>query len=130
MDDDADMRVGVADCLGEAGHLVVEAANGAAALEALAFLPTPPCLVLLDLSMPVMDGRTFLRQLRDHPRLQHVPVCIFTAETDLDRVHGAQRVIRKPIGPQRLIECVAAYCDRDISRHRRFHSVVPFRPGQ
>jgi two-component system KDP operon response regulator KdpE len=76
------------------------APNGAKALEALAeFLPD---LVLLDLQMPVMDGRTFYRQFRD--RGHAVPVILLSAysvEAAQEEL-GADGAITKPFDPIRV----------------------------
>lgn len=58
--------------------------------EALAIMETfPPDLVLLDLMMPVMNGMTFLKQIRSTPRFQFLPVVIVTAK-ELTRVEAEQ----------------------------------------
>ena len=59
-----------------------------------------PDLILLDLNMPVMDGNTFLRAVRDHAGLSFLPICVFTTSTDEDIIRrtyddGANAVISK-----------------------------------
>ena len=75
VDDDLDIRDLLRIALGDEGYRVITAANGR---EALALVEEePPDLVLLDLTMPVMNGRQFLQQLRG--RGCQVPVICMTA---------------------------------------------------
>lgn len=58
-----------------------------------------PRLVLLDLTMPVMDGFTFLREMRGRPGCAEIPVVVLSARDvsgeDRRRLAGAERVLRK-----------------------------------
>jgi CheY-like chemotaxis protein len=66
--------------LRSAGYGVRVASNGLSALEAMA--AWHPDLILLDMSMPDMDGLTFLGHLRAADTLKSIPVIVFTASTD------------------------------------------------
>jgi CheY-like chemotaxis protein len=85
VEDDPDMREIERAMLGCAGHDVMLAANGREGLEMLA--QQEPCVILLDLMMPVMDGFDTLQHLREDPRTAAVPVVVLTAKdlTDEDR---------------------------------------------
>ncbi|HSB53802.1 MAG TPA: response regulator [Gemmatimonadales bacterium] len=61
-----------------------EAGNGQVAWEMLG--TTEPALILCDLLMPVMDGVTLIRKLREHPVLKSVPVIVTSASKDRDMV--------------------------------------------
>jgi CheY-like chemotaxis protein len=61
-----------------------EAENGQVAWEKLGGVT--PDLILCDLLMPVMDGMTFIRKLREHSTLQRIPVIVTSASKDLDLV--------------------------------------------
>ena len=83
------------------GYDVRVAGNGEEALDRLDDETTPePSLILLDLSMPVMDGRTFLDVLESRGD-RHIPVMVLSAEVDaavareLKSRYGV-RVLRKP----------------------------------
>ncbi len=77
VDDDADLRARLRTLLERGGLQVVEAADGQ---EALAEVDRRvPGLVLLDLTMPVMDGFAFLKALRARPHGRDVPVVVLTA---------------------------------------------------
>jgi two-component system chemotaxis response regulator CheY len=85
--------------LEELGFEVAEAGDGA---EGLAWCRTAmPDLILLDWTMPVMDGLEFLRRLRQEPSGTEPRVVFCSAENDLDRVRealdaGADEYIMKP----------------------------------
>ncbi|MFP5381646.1 MAG: response regulator [Gammaproteobacteria bacterium] len=84
--------------------------------EALAYLNDPandrPCLILLDLNMPVMGGIEFLRVVRDmnaDPQIKRIPVVVLTtSEEQQDKVEsfnmGVAGYIRKPVDYQRFVE--------------------------
>ncbi len=77
VDDDADLRARLRTLLEGGGFQVVEAADGQAALAEVD--RRVPGLVLLDLTMPVMDGFSFLKALRARPHGRDVPVVVLTA---------------------------------------------------
>ena len=97
VDDDADMRQRLRKVLERNGWGVVEAANGKEALDRVR--ESAPQLIMLDLTMPVMDGFTFLRTLRDDPAHREIPVVVLSARdlspVDWGRLQGADRVLTK-----------------------------------
>ena len=107
VDDDADFRAGLRTALEMKGYQVDEAANGAEALLKLA--EKPPLLVLLDLQMPVMNGRELLQKLRATPETKEIPVVIisgFGFEWEAELM-GAQGYIGKPFEPRDLEKTIA-----------------------
>jgi DNA-binding response OmpR family regulator len=87
VDDDPAIRRSVAAGLELEGFSVVPASGGRAALEAAERVR--PAVILLDLSMPDLDGLEVLRRLRDGGDL--VPVCVLSARDEIDdRVAGLQ----------------------------------------
>lgn len=87
------------------GFGAATAPHGAAALEYLRDHP-PPRLIILDLVMPVMDGRAFLACKRRNPDLAGIPVLVATARTgtiDLDEFPDVVCVAFKPVDPEKLI---------------------------
>ncbi len=97
VDDDPDARARLRTVLQRDGWTVSEAGDGREALEAVT--RAPPQLILLDLTMPVMDGFAFLHELRGRPGCADIPVVVLTAR-DLDaeerrRLDGADRVLSK-----------------------------------
>jgi DNA-binding response OmpR family regulator len=112
IDDDADVRGLVAELLGRAGLSVEQAEDGRSGLRALH--KTPPDLVVLDVSMPDLDGWQTLERIRD---LSEVPILMLTARGDeLDRVRGLQAgaddYVIKPFGRQELLARVQALLRR------------------
>ncbi|HXU83008.1 MAG TPA: response regulator [Polyangia bacterium] len=110
VDDDADIREVLTEVLIESGHDVKTASNG---LEALGILRNGwlPCMVLLDLMMPVMDGYGFLAERKHDPALCSVPIMVITAgrQVDLDRLEGAT-LVGKPIRLPALMSLIEKTC--------------------
>ncbi len=79
VDDSEDVRAVVRATVEKAGLKTVEAENGQVALDWLKNNPAP-ALVLLDLMMPVMDGFTFLEQVKHVPEVAQVPIVVLTAK--------------------------------------------------
>lgn len=88
-DDDVDaMTVRRALRMIEVGNPLVMVDQGEAALS---YLATPgaalPCIILLDLNMPIMNGLEFLRQIKQHPDWRRIPVVVLTTSDELnDRI--------------------------------------------
>ncbi len=97
VDDDPDTRQRMCVMLRKGGWTVVEAGNGQEALERIAH--ATPRLILLDLTMPVMDGFAFLRALRERPGCADIPVVVLTArdltKEERQRLRGASQVLNK-----------------------------------
>lgn len=109
VDDDADIRDGLSEFLSDEGFEVATASNGRAAMEWLHVHRPESCVILLDLMMPVMDGRTFLRAKQSEPGLSTLPVVIITAgRTDLDETPDIRGCISKPLDLPRLVDALAA----------------------
>jgi two-component system response regulator MprA len=96
VEDDADVREGLAEAMADSGAEVVVAADGVDALARLRSGPAPS-VILLDLRLPRLGGEDFLRQMRADPRFEHVPVITMTAGAG--KAEGSEIVARlhKPI---------------------------------
>lgn len=120
VDDNAVNRNLVATVLSFAGHQVVEAADGAVALELMRV--DRPDLVITDVLMPVMDGYRLVRDIRADPKLTGLPIVFYTANY-LEReirpfaaATGVRHILVKPVNPAHLIEIVGrALADEPIS---------------
>jgi DNA-binding response OmpR family regulator len=115
IDDDPDIRALVVELLGRAGLKTEEAGDGRSGLRALH--QSPPDLVVLDVSMPEMDGWQTLERIRD---LSDVPVLMLTARgAELERVRGLQAgaddYLVKPFGRQELVARIQALLRRSRS---------------
>ena len=95
------------------GFAVCAAEDGVAALECLA--DNRPCLILLDVNMPRMDGITFGQQLRRHsdPDLARTPIILLTAvmnpQAAADAVEAVD-VIVKPVSFDKVVMAVERHC--------------------
>ena len=110
VDDSAAMRQMVGITLAGAGHEVHQAADGREAL-AIAELQKFD-LVITDVNMPVMDGLTLVRHLRNLPSYRGVPLLVLTTEATTERKLegksvGATGWLVKPFNPDRLLATVA-----------------------
>jgi CheY-like chemotaxis protein len=109
-EDDLDLRREMAEILMDEGYDVLQADNGAAALDVLD-RGARLCVVLLDLMMPVMDGFEFLAELES--RSAAVPVVILSGDakaTGLTAERNVKRVLRKPVSLDTFLDAVRAYC--------------------
>ncbi len=80
VEDDHDIRESAAGLLAASGHRVVEAENGRDALDWLAsHTDEPPCMAIVDMMMPVMDGWELIATLRRDPRWSQLYVIVFSA---------------------------------------------------
>jgi two-component system chemotaxis response regulator CheY len=110
VEDDEAIRDSVVDILEVEGYSVASAGNGREALDVLA-QSQRPCVVLLDLMMPEMDGWEFVASLRSDSCLSTIPVVVTTA-TSAAPPGGVALVLRKPIRVDALLDAVAAHCAR------------------
>jgi DNA-binding response OmpR family regulator len=111
-DDDADLRELIAFTLGQAGYLVLKAADGPAAVQL--FEQESPDLVLLDINMPGLNGFQVCEAIR---RRSQVPVMMLTVrgeEEDLVRALGlgADDYLNKPFSPRTLLARLKALLRR------------------
>jgi CheY-like chemotaxis protein len=113
VEDNEDIRDAVAESLEDAGYDVWVAADGAIAIDALRNSNDLPCVILLDLMMPVMDGAQFLQEMRRDPRLSALPVVVVTADGNAitkAAALGTHDALRKPVDLDDLLFTVSKYC--------------------
>jgi CheY-like chemotaxis protein len=108
VEDEDDLRESMRDLLEENGYAVIAACDGQEALEALARVENP-CVVLLDLLMPRMDGWDFFEKVRARPEFARVPV-IVQSSAPSRAPEGVTRVLKKPVQPEELLSIVREYC--------------------
>ena len=110
VEDDSEFRNMLRELLEEEQYRVVAVANGAEALEKLRG-ETLPNVILLDVSMPVMDGFDFLRYRNEDPQLATVPVVLVTNAKPHERpTIGVNDVVRKPIDIDEILFAIKRYC--------------------
>jgi CheY-like chemotaxis protein len=114
IEDDYDTREALGDVLRLSGYEVVAAENGRKALDLLHAVPAlRPCVILLDIMMPVMDGRQFRALQRDDPELGTIPVVVMTAHVDHEEARrslAADAFLKKPVHIDALLDTVAQFC--------------------
>ncbi|MCM0083186.1 response regulator [Geomonas sp. Red32] len=109
VDDSPGMRTTISFTLEEAGYRVVEAKDGA---EGLARIKQEQVdLVITDLNMPVLDGLSLIRAIRDNPDHRFTPIIMLTTESQDDRkqegrLAGASGWMVKPFRPEQLLAVV------------------------
>ncbi len=110
MEDNSDIRGLVSYLLREKGYAVIPAANGRAALQRLR-RGSRPCVILLDLRMPLMTGWEFLRILQGRRRWASIPVIVMTGEPVRGQdLAGMPERLEKPIEPAALLQAVRKHC--------------------
>jgi two-component system response regulator CpxR len=112
VEDDADSRDILRDFLQAHGYPVLTAKHGREALDYLRGFAAP-CLILLDLRMPVMDGWTFRRELLADPLLATISVVAVSAEHPVERARWElpfAGYFEKPVDFAALLRTVQQYC--------------------
>jgi CheY-like chemotaxis protein len=112
VDDDDDIRESIAELLEVHGIHAITATNGSTALATLATADPQPCLILLDLMMPVMDGRSFRAEQLEHPEWSEIPVVLMSAYRDVAEQAKTLSLdhLAKPLGAKALIATARRYC--------------------
>jgi CheY-like chemotaxis protein len=113
VDDDPDIRESLETVLGVHGHPVLAAADGVEAIGVLRRERSQPCVILLDLMMPGMNGFEFRAELEADPALAEIPVVIITGAGVLaDEKAGTlnAEVLRKPFDLKALLKTVKRFC--------------------
>lgn len=112
VDDSLTARLMIRRCLEIAGYDSTrfrEASNGFEALDLLR--KETADLILTDLNMPEMDGKTFLRYVKASPRLNSIPVIVISSITNGTEeealcARGVSAVIRKPMSPMMIMDAI------------------------
>ena len=114
IEDDSAIREMLVQTLADEGFAVVSAADG---MEALSYLQTAaelPCVILLDLMMPRMNGWQFREIQRNHPAISSIPVVVLSARPDLRARQaeiGVEAYLTKPVNFDLLMQIIRRYCD-------------------
>ena len=118
VDDDIGQRLDCRELLEEAGFSVAEAGDGRKALRRLADESEPvPALILVDLSMPFMDGWDFIATLQSQKRLRGIPVVLISAyEADEQLQSSVAAYLKKPVDTEQLMATVSALVERSQQR--------------
>jgi len=115
VEDDADTREAFIALAEMVGLGAVGAPNGAEALDRLQH-GLRPCLIVLDIAMPHMDGFAFRRAQLADEELACIPVAVMSGggwamERDARNL-GLSKFLRKPVEPEELLRLFTSHCDR------------------
>jgi CheY-like chemotaxis protein len=112
VEDDSDVRDALVQALTDHDYDVVTAQDGREALDKLDAAGGLPCLILLDLMMPVMDGRGFRQEQLRRKELSGIPVVVVSAHRDLLVVPelGVSDYLPKPVKLAALLAVAKRYC--------------------
>ena len=112
IEDEPDLRETLKELLEMLGFTVQTAANGREGLNKLASAGDP-CLIMLDLMMPVMDGWQFLETLKNHPLHGQIPLIAVSAAVDVVEIQAqcGCRSLSKPVDIDMLIDLAHEHCE-------------------
>lgn len=116
VDDEPGVCDTIKEALEEEGYAVEIAQDGRAGLALLRGLSELPCLLLLDIIMPVLDGNAVYREIKADPAL--APISVVVATSDPSRAPLGVPVLAKPLSLGRLLDTVRAYCGDAITPGR------------
>ena len=112
IDDEADMRIALAELLEDEGYTVGQAMDGKKGLQFLQDNPKPK-LILLDYMMPEMGGAEFCEKMRANPQWASIPVAIVSAATlskEKMSIMSVIAFIEKPIQIEKFLAVVEKFC--------------------
>jgi CheY-like chemotaxis protein len=106
VEDEVAIRDTLTELVGKDGREILTAGDGQEALERLTEGPRP-CLILLDLMMPRMDGWEFLQRKSADPLIADIPTVVMSGS---GRPAAAMHQLAKPVDVGRLLALVEQYC--------------------
>lgn len=109
IEDDASIRETFKFVLEFEGYKVLTAQNGKEGLELLSRIPKP-CLIFLDLMMPIMNGLEFLKRIEKDENLATIPVVIVSAFTERAKDVHVKEIISKPVDLAKILNLAKEFC--------------------
>lgn len=122
IDDEQPLRDEVSDWLQFEGHEVLTAENGRIGLEMI--IRDQPELIICDIAMPEMDGRTVLLEVRSNPAVNHIPFIFLTASATYESIRrgmdlGADDYLTKPFRHVDLLKAIESRLLKQEEQHAR-----------
>ncbi len=121
VDDEEDIRETLRDVVEMAGYSAVVAANGAEGLKLLE--ENHPCLLIVDLQMPVMTGGEMIQAIRRHRAFDDLQIVVSTSLPD--RAPAGVPVLPKPVHLKALWDWIEKTCHHDGETGSDFHGTMP-----
>jgi CheY-like chemotaxis protein len=107
VDDDVDVLDSMSECLQGFGYPTLQAQNGQIALNLLKKTAPAPSLILLDMSMPVLDGRGFLERRVKDSVLLRIPVVVISGnDAPASPLTKVNAYLRKPVSMELLMSVI------------------------
>lgn len=112
VEDDDEVRRALVALLQSDGYTTVEAADGVSAFRLLRSGAVRPCLIVLDLMMPRMDGWDFCAAQQQDDAFASIPVVVMSAHPLASQAArlGTAAVLLKPADPAKILEMIAQHC--------------------
>jgi two-component system response regulator MprA len=113
VDDDSDILASIGMVLESVGQPASYATDGADALRLLRANARLPCVILLDVMMPGMNGLEFRAEQAKDPRLAGIPVVILSGDANIAakaKSSGAAGWLQKPVDLELLLDTIDRYC--------------------
>ena len=114
VEDDRDVRDTLLEVLEDYAYAPLAASNGKEALDRLRASDVRPCVILLDVMMPVMDGWGFRAAQTEDAQLSEIPVVVLTAHASAAltaRDLHAAGYLKKPVSLEDLLAAVERHCE-------------------
>jgi CheY-like chemotaxis protein len=115
VEDDYEIRETISDLLRDEGYAVATAENGVVALQYLRAATDLPAVILLDISMPIMDGYGFRAEQVKDPRIAGIPTAMISADgqvNDKAKRAGVSEFLKKPVELEDLLVLVNKHCPK------------------
>ena len=107
VDDDGESSDAMSECLEIYGYATLQAQNGQVALNLLKKMAAVPSLIILDMSMPVLDGRGFLERRFKDPVLLGIPVVVLSGtEAPSCPLVNIKAYLQKPVTMNQLMSVI------------------------
>lgn len=140
VEDNADIRETMDLLLQDAGYSVRQAINGRDAVDQLLRGSCSPTVILLDMQMPIMNGRQFMVELRKWPAFDSISVILCSANLDINALAaelGVSGYLTKPVDYHELIQMIGELNSRALAAsllssgpQESAQSVLRSRPAQ
>jgi two-component system, chemotaxis family, chemotaxis protein CheY len=112
VDDDLELLDTMSEFLKIHGYATLQAQNGQNALDLLNKMAAVPLLIVLDMSMPVLDGRGFLKRRVKDPVLLGIPVVVVSGSDEpASPLTNIKAYLRKPVPMKRLMSIIESAFD-------------------